>query len=96
MKITRESCKFDSKRRYKVMIDDSCIGSICNGETKTFDLSQGNHELFLKIDWCRSQKIVVFNDDELICYPKSHIKKSTVSFLNFITSVSDYIILYKK
>lgn len=61
--ITRDSGFTDRVRKYKVNINGENIGTIGNGETKEFKIEQGNYELFLKIDWCRSNKIIFENDD---------------------------------
>jgi len=54
IRIIRENCFNDSLRKYKVILDKTCIGDVSNGETKEFNISQGKHELYLKIDWCQS------------------------------------------
>ena len=55
--IKRDSGYADRLRRYRVLVDGSEIGKIGNGETKTFQVAPGKHELLLKIDWCRSKPI---------------------------------------
>lgn len=47
---------------YKVVLDGNIIGHIKNGEEKEFDIPEGNHDLFLKIDWCRSN-VLSFKDN---------------------------------
>lgn len=47
----------DKIRNYKIIIDGRNYGIIGSGKTKEIDIAPGNHEIFLKIDWCRSNKI---------------------------------------
>lgn len=35
------------------------LGLIGNGETISFDLPAGRHEVYFKIDWARSNKVVL-------------------------------------
>lgn len=57
IKINRVSGYDDRLRKYKVFVDDIYLGDIRDGETKEFDVSPGQHTIYLKIDWCRSNKI---------------------------------------
>ena len=38
-------------------MDDSDVGTIDNGESKTFSIAPGPHVLVLKIDWCSSNTV---------------------------------------
>jgi hypothetical protein len=42
---------------YTVYLDDRKIGYVENGKSKSFEISQGEHILYCKIDWARSNKI---------------------------------------
>jgi hypothetical protein len=44
----------DSLRSYIVMLDGQRIGEIYDGEEKSFNISSGEHSIWLKIDWARS------------------------------------------
>ncbi|SHK10307.1 hypothetical protein SAMN02745163_03232 [Clostridium cavendishii DSM 21758] len=55
--IDREKSYFDRLRKYKIMLDDTCIGTICSDEKMSFEIPEGNHTIYMKIDWCRSNKI---------------------------------------
>ena len=44
-------------RTYKVVIDGNTVGDIRRGETKTFDVSPGRHEIHLEIDWAKSRDL---------------------------------------
>src|SRR5688572_19515030 len=52
--ISRDSGYADRLRSYRVVVDDSEVGTISNGESKTFSIEPGPHQLVLKIDWCSS------------------------------------------
>jgi hypothetical protein len=47
----------DVLRTYKVVIDGNPAGDIRRGETKTFDVPPGQHEIHLEIDWAQSRKL---------------------------------------
>ena len=47
----------DRMRNYKVVLDNNCLGEVGGGETKIFEVAQGKHTIYLKIDWCRSNKL---------------------------------------
>jgi hypothetical protein len=47
----------DVLRTYKVVIDGTRVGDIRRGETKTFDVPPGQHEIHLEIDWAKSRNL---------------------------------------
>jgi hypothetical protein len=47
----------DVLRTYKVVIDGDTVGDIRRGETKTFDVPPGRHEIQLEIDWASSRRL---------------------------------------
>ena len=49
----------DHLRSYKVVLDGEIVGHLRPGESSAFDVAPGPHELFLKIDWGRSEKVNV-------------------------------------
>lgn len=49
----------DHLRSYKVVLDGEVVGGLRSGESGAFDVAPGRHELFLKIDWGRSEKVNV-------------------------------------
>lgn len=55
--ISRDSGYADRLRDYRVLVDRIEEAGIGNGETKTLEVSPGEHELLLKIDWCRSNAV---------------------------------------
>lgn len=60
VEVQRESSGLrDHLRSYQVVIDDVVVGQLGAGESQTFEVDPGAHELFLKIDWCRSNKLTI-------------------------------------
>ncbi|SEW39560.1 hypothetical protein [[Clostridium] fimetarium] len=57
IRITRASEYVDSIRKYNVIVDGKNIGKIKDGMTEEFEIPTGEHTIYLKIDWCRSNKI---------------------------------------
>jgi hypothetical protein len=55
--VVRDSGYADRLRAYKIVLDGIAIGSIKNGETKTFPIAPGQHSLSLRIDWCGSKSV---------------------------------------
>lgn len=45
----------DRGRAYKVLVDGSEAGEVRQGESKSFAVEPGSHEVQMKIDWCRSR-----------------------------------------
>jgi hypothetical protein len=55
--ISRDSGYADYLRDYRVLVDGGEIGRIANGQTKTFPLEPGSHQLVMKISWCSSNTV---------------------------------------
>ncbi len=49
----------DHLRSYQVVIDEEVVGLLGAGESQAFEVDPGSHELFLKIDWCRREKLTI-------------------------------------
>ncbi len=62
IKIKRDSGYADKIRAYMIVLDGNVVGEINDGQQVELDVSRGMHELFLKIDWCRSN-IEQFEND---------------------------------
>ena len=85
IKINRLKGYADKVRKYKVIVDDKQIGTIKESETKCFDLSEGEHTIYLKIDWCRSNKIKFsINKDEIIEFDCDNSIRGWRIFLNLL------------
>ena len=57
IRLTRTSEWKNYFRAIAVYIDRVRVGKIRNGQTITFPIDPGEHELFVKIDWCESNAI---------------------------------------
>jgi hypothetical protein len=57
IKISRDSGIADRIREYRVLLDGAEIGRIGNGETKSFEILPGQHQLVMKVDWCATGAI---------------------------------------
>jgi hypothetical protein len=57
--LTRDSCYADWLRAYKVFIDGEQRGVIRDDETARFPVSQGQHSVMLRVDFCRSPELAV-------------------------------------
>jgi hypothetical protein len=49
----------DMLRSYEVMVDGKMAAKIRRGQTVTLPMPEGPHEIFLRIDWCRSPNVEV-------------------------------------
>jgi hypothetical protein len=47
----------DLFRKYLIVIDGAGVAKIKRGQTLELPVTPGRHEVFLKIDWCRSPSI---------------------------------------
>ena len=57
IKIKRDLGYADRLRAYKVVLDGNVVGEVKNGKKIEVNASEGRHELFLKMDWCRSNAV---------------------------------------
>lgn len=70
--ITRGRAFADGLRIYSVLVDDTRIGTLRQGEAFRCDVGAGRHEVRLAVDWCGSPTIVVdvgTADVHLVCAP---------------------------
>lgn len=54
IKIKRDSGYADLFRAYKVVLDGKAAAQIKNGQEIELEAPPGKHQLYLKLDWCRS------------------------------------------
>lgn len=57
IKIKRDSGFVDKIRAYKIVLDGDVVGKIMEGEHIEIDVAPGNHQVYLKIDWCKSNTV---------------------------------------
>ncbi|WP_281847631.1 hypothetical protein [Olleya namhaensis] len=76
--IQRHSEWNNKAREIGIYIDNKKVGVINDGDTQEYPTESGTHEVFAKIDWCRSQKIEInLNQDETKMLTLSGFKYGT-------------------
>jgi len=65
VEIKREQKKAtDRLRGYKVVVDGKTVGKVGNGETVSFEIAPGHHEIYLKMDWKKSRPLSFSASDD--------------------------------
>jgi hypothetical protein len=87
--IRRERQFFGFMRSLPVYIDGRKLGELKSGEQKTFAVPPGEHELYVKMDWCKSKPLRVSTTAgeaaELVCgSPISGLKILIAAILVFL------------
>src|SRR4051812_9592454 len=66
----------DRARAYKVMVDGQEVGRVRNGDSQSFEVAPGRHEVHMSIDWTRSPSVEVdvpaAGDAHLRCYANAN------------------------
>lgn len=77
------------------MLDEKEVGQIADGETSEYDIAPGEHILYMKIDYARSEKIQFTVDAgkniEFVCSPNITGLKILVSFLYLTILCTRYV-----
>ena len=47
---------FDRNRHFQIFLDGKIIGAVANGQRMEFETTQGQHSVFAKVGWCKSQE----------------------------------------
>lgn len=81
-------------RNINVLLDGEPIGVISNGETKTFEIPEGNHRIQVKIDWCTSKALTFdIGEGETKRFSMSSFAKhsflGTLAAIYYITFATD-------
>lgn len=77
--ITRKNEWNNRLREIGVYVDGKKLGTVSNGETKTFTVPAGTHQLMAKIDWCRSRELpFLIEEDEKKYFRLSGFKYSNI------------------
>lgn len=63
VKISRDSGYADRARKYKIFCNAKHVGDIRDGEIVELDISPGNHLVWLRIDWCGSNKLELLAEE---------------------------------
>jgi hypothetical protein len=66
IRIKRDSGYVDKTRVYKIVLDGDVVDKIKDGQQIQLDITPGNHQLYLKIDWCRSNIVEFKMNEEII------------------------------
>lgn len=73
--------KTDRLRPYQVFIDGQKVGQIKSGQSATFEVQPGEHELRLKVDWGASEALTVdlgeSDEAAFVCGPR--VKQNDVT-----------------
>lgn len=98
IQIKRDSGWTDRARAYKVVVDGKVIGKIHNGEEASFETTPGQHELVLKIDWCKSNYINFEAGNEITQFECGSNLRGWKIFLSliYITFLKNQYIYLKK
>lgn len=56
IRIERKAQFVCSLLKFKIYIDKKLAGRISTGEILEFNIELGSHEVYIKLDWCRSKK----------------------------------------
>lgn len=92
--IQRDSGYADRVRAYKVVLDGDVVGEIRNGQKLELDVAPGQHEMHLKIDWCRSNSVDFIVDGDLVefeCGSSLRGRKLLLALLYVSVRRSQYI-----
>ncbi|MCC8358914.1 hypothetical protein [Salinimicrobium sediminilitoris] len=57
LRIHRSNQWYGGVRDYKIFLDNQKIGEVGKGDIKEFNIPDGEHQLFAKIDWFETKKI---------------------------------------
>ena len=58
LNIRRTYYFMDSRKEYKIYLDGEKIGTVSFGETRQFEINEGEHLLYLKANWVRSPGVL--------------------------------------
>lgn len=101
IELIRTSQAINSGRNIEIYIDDSLKTKIANGAEKIMEVVPGNRTVFAKIDWCKSQKLLLNLEPgekkKVICGSKLvGWKKSLTLFYLFSRNKYIYLEPYSK
>lgn len=76
IEVARLSDPFNARfRAFTVVIDSESEGKLRDGESQSFSVKPGEHELNIKIDWIRSNRVVISCErgqvHQFQCWPRS-------------------------
>jgi hypothetical protein len=78
IRIERNSEWNNKARAIGIYIDGEKVGTINDGEAQEYEVKNGEHEIYAKIDWCRSPKIALnINENETKTFKLGGFKYGT-------------------
>jgi len=96
IQIKRRAAWGDLLRSYQIVLDGACVGTIRQGKSHTFEVHPGHHELFLTIDWCSSQCLLIDvepgEEVHLVCQGRNAL----FALYNITSRANDYIQLFRE
>jgi hypothetical protein len=100
LRIRRADEFADHFRSYSIMLDGAKMGEIKRGETREFSIPSGQHQLSMKIDWCRSNMVqfAASDSDVFVFLARSKVKESgglTALYYAFFKP-NEYIVLERQ
>ncbi len=84
----------DGFRTYKLVLNGNIVGTIRNKQRIELEVPPGKHQLFLKIDWCRSNTIEFETDGEAAELECGSYHRITGSIFTLISVV--YVLTHPK
>ncbi|MBU3218274.1 hypothetical protein LL033_26145 (plasmid) [Clostridium estertheticum] len=85
IQLSRQSTYHDKYRYYDIFIDGILYGNIEDGETKDINIEDGDHSIYLKIDWCRSNELIfVESKNKLIEFKCGNSVQGLKKLLNLL------------
>lgn len=95
--ITRRSSFYDKFRSYTIYVNGEKYAKIGNNSKTEIDLPAGEYEIYLSIDWCKSNKLSINIEENqniyLECYPRKKGKFPLKKIFSFLNNTDDYIVL---
>jgi len=81
--VHRQSAYADSLRPYQIVIDENVVGKVKSGKTVIVAApSVGTHQIWVTIDWCRSEKLEFnYTNSDLRFECSSNLKGARVFLL---------------
>src|SRR6476661_2145027 len=100
LRIRRADEFADNFRSYSIVLDGAKLGEIKRGETLEFPIPSGQHQLSMKIDWCRSNMIqfAASDSDVLVFLARPKVKESggLTALYYALIKPNEYIVLERQ
>jgi len=81
-------------RKVKIIVDGHKIEEIANGETKSFKISSGKHNVVAQIDWCKSPELNFYvSADSTKSFSLNFNKSIFVAAYQTIFDTKNYVLL---